>query len=89
MAKSTPKTVMETDIFSFRPTEVLKLAIAKEVDETGDSKGTVVLRRLMTAYGLSEDVPAAPVPSVIDKLRAEMEAAIAPILAELETVKKL
>jgi hypothetical protein len=43
----------------------------------------------MTAYGLSEATPAPPAPSVIDKLRAEMEAAIAPIIAELETVKKL
>ncbi|NJN74442.1 MAG: hypothetical protein HC799_17435 [Limnothrix sp. RL_2_0] len=65
----------ESKLTAFRCPADLLAAIEAEMQETGNSKSEVMVRRLMSAYGLSEDAPA---PSVVEELRAEMQAAIAP-----------
>lgn len=74
----------ESKLTAFRCPADLLAAIEAEMEATGDGKTEVMVRRLRTAYGLSEDVPAL---SVVDELRAEMEAAIAPILSRLEALE--
>ena len=76
----------ESKLTAFRCPADLLAAIEAEMTETGDSKTEVMVRRLRLAYGFSEETPA---PSIIDKLRAEMEAAIAPILSRLENLERL
>ncbi|MGB2924427.1 MAG: hypothetical protein WBB82_03930 [Limnothrix sp.] len=75
----------ESKLTAFRCPADLLAAIEAEMEATGDGKTEVMVRRLRTAYGLSEDAPA---PSVVDELRAEMEAAIAPLREEIAELKK-
>lgn len=74
----------ESKLTAFRCPADLLAAIEAEMEATGDGKTEVMVRRLRTAYGLSEDAPA---PSVVNELRAEIEAAIAPILSRLEALE--
>ena len=71
----------ESKLTAFRCPADLLAAIEAEMTETGDGKTEVMVRRLRTAYGLSEDSPA---PSVI----AKMEDAIANLTERIVLLEK-
>lgn len=71
----------ETKLTAFRCPADLLTAIESEMAETNDGKTDVLVRRLRAAYGLSDNAPA---PSVVE----EMQAAIAELRGEIETIKK-
>ena len=71
----------ETKLTAFRCPADLLAAIEAEMAETNHGKTEVMVRRLRTAYGLSEGAPA---PSVV----SEMQAAIAELQGEMESIKK-